>query len=197
MCSDLAHDCAVCMQWVAASPAGMKNHLKRAHPTEWQHAADASALSLSLMEGKHRPCKACGKSPAPASQHKRLILFQLCMLRKLYGTTSQDNDQASHGDHERGGGDPQLLQASGAGHGLRRYFRPASSESGGQAGEGAQKQVAGSRTKARMWEGQHLDSWQSSGNHSDTQTLQKEIEYMKDNMTLTARSILRHKDELS
>ena len=67
MCSDLAHHCVVCMQWVAASPAGMKNHLKRAHPQEWQHVADASALSLTLTEGKHPPCKACGKSPAPAT----------------------------------------------------------------------------------------------------------------------------------
>ena len=39
---------------------------------------------------------------------------------------------------------------------------------------------------------QSWDSWQSSGSHSDTQALQKELEYMKDNMSLMARSILRH-----
>ena len=44
---------------------------------------------------------------------------------------------------------------------------------------------------------QSWDSWQSSGSFSDTQALQKEIEYRKDNMTLMARSILRHEDELS
>ena len=116
-------------------------------------------LLLLVLPG---PCKACGKSPAPATQHKCLILFQLCMLRKLYGTISQDNGRANHGEHERGGGDSQLLRASGAGHGLRRYFRPASSESRGQEEGGAQKQVAERAEQGpECGEGQHLQERQA------------------------------------
>ena len=83
---ELLHHCSLCGQWVGKA-AALKLHIRNLQHDAGTKKDDATAHSLTLAEGKFRPCRACSATPSSRTKHQCPVLFQLCLMRSL--VTSQ------------------------------------------------------------------------------------------------------------
>ena len=118
----LRNHCAFCSQWLSSAPGALNKHIISLHPDIACLRKDAVAQSITLCEGKQRPCGACGARPLHRTQHRCRVLYQLCLLRyahlqALRGPACISRRLGSHHgtDRSRGpaGGPPDVSTSCG------------------------------------------------------------------------------------
>ena len=152
--------CFFYTQWHAKGPAALKNHMRTKHTREWLHSSEATSRSLTLIEGRTRPCGACGSTCDPKTTHRCQVLFQLCLMDIMHSKAGHVRRDASR---EPGGGDslpfPTPGSAPGPSSDIRSYFGRAQNDLGRgqsrglrtpvQVAEGTTARASNVRAKAR------------------------------------------------
>ena len=103
------------MGWESRCPEDTHRNL---HHDAWSQKDDATAHSLTLAEGKFRPCRACSATPSSRTKHECPVFFQPCLMRVLVPPKVQQPSVArflrcNDPDPATGGGRALSLQAGG------------------------------------------------------------------------------------